>query len=379
MQYSRNRHFKCCWLEELILTVQTTPIHSWHIDNKGKMVEFAGFKMPIQYEGIRQEHLHVRQKAGLFDVSHMGEFRVKGPNALKTLQWLTSNDVSVLLPGQAQYTLLMNDKGGVVDDLIIYCIEPEKDYLLCVNAANIEKDWDWISKNNLEAELINESDLWGQVALQGPEAFSVLDQLFDFKVSEMKSFEFRFANFEDEQVIVARTGYTGELGAEVFVPKNKALAFWQKIMQLGESIPVKPIGLGARDTLRTEKRFPLYGHELSDEISPYEAGLGWTVKLDAKDFLGKKHLVSEKQNGAKRKTVCFVVGGKGIARAGYKVLSLDEEEIGTVTSGTVSPSLEKNIGIALIKAEHAALGSELLVEIRKQMHKVKVIKPPFVL
>ena len=360
------------------METKTTPIFSWHTDHKGKMVEFAGFKMPIQYEGIRQEHLHVRQKAGLFDVSHMGEFRAKGSKALESLQWMTSNDVSKLEKGQAQYTLLMNDQGGVVDDLIIYCITPNEDYLLCVNAANIEKDWDWVNKHNTGAELINESDRWGQVALQGPDAFQVLDQLFDFKVSEMNSFEFKFADFEGEQVIVARTGYTGELGAEVFVPNSKTLAFWEKIMSLGESIPVKPIGLGARDTLRTEKRFPLYGHELADDISPYEAGLGWTVKLDAKDFLGKDQLLKEKQNGAKRKTVCFIVEGRGIARAGYKMFSLDEQEIGTVTSGTVSPSLEKNIGIALIKAEHAALGSELLVEIRKQMHKVKVIKPPFV-
>lgn len=360
------------------METKTTPIFSWHTDHKGKMVEFAGFKMPIQYEGIRQEHLHVRQKAGLFDVSHMGEFRAKGPKALESLQWMTSNDVSKLEKGQAQYTLLMNDEGGVVDDLIIYCITPNEDYLLCVNAANIEKDWDWVNKHNKGAELINESDQWGQVALQGPDAFQVLDQLFDFKVSEMNSFEFKFADFEGEQVIVARTGYTGELGAEVFVPKSKTLAFWEKIMSLGESIPVKPIGLGARDTLRTEKRFPLYGHELADDISPYEAGLGWTVKLDAKDFLSKPILEKEKQNGAKRKTVCFIVEGRGIPRASYRMFSLDEQEIGTVTSGTVSPSLEKNIGIALIKAEHAALGSELLVEIRKQMHKVKVIKPPFV-
>lgn len=360
------------------MDVKTTPVYSWHTDQKAKMAEFAGFKMPIQYEGIRPEHHHVRQKAGLFDVSHMGEFRVKGAKSVESLQWMTSNDVSKLQAGQAQYTLLMNEQGGVIDDLIVYCIKPNEDYMLCVNASNIDKDWAWIEKNNKGADLINESDDWGLVALQGPESFKILDQLFEFKVSEMQSFEFRFANFEGSEVMVARTGYTGELGAEVFVPTGKTLSFWQKIMELGQDIPVKPIGLGARDTLRTEKRFPLYGHELSDEITPYEAGLGWTVKLDAKDFIGKQALVEEKKNGTKRKTICFIVEGRGIPRAGYKMLSLDEEEIGTVTSGTVSPSLDKNIGMALIKAEHAALGSELLVEIRKQMHKVKMIKPPFV-
>lgn len=359
-------------------TPQKTPLYDEHVKAGGRVIEFAGWMMPVEYEGLRAEHLNVRENVGLFDVSHMGEIRLRGPKALESLEWMTSNSVAKLKDGQAQYTLLMNEQGGVVDDLIIYCMKENEDYLLCVNAANIEKDYKHIVAQNKGAEVINESSDWGQIAVQGPKSFLLLDKIFSPALRDVKGFQFTHAEFDGTPVVVARTGYTGEAGVEIFVPASKTAALWQELLKQGESLGVKPIGLGARDTLRTEMKYPLYGNDIDDTTDPYEAGLGWVVKPDAKYFLGKSIVVARKTVGAKKKWIGFKMLERGIPRHGYKVFSFDNEEIGEVTSGTVSPSLQDNIGLAYVKKELAEVGSEFLIEIRSKRVKAQVVSTPFV-
>lgn len=299
--------------------VKSTPLKEEHEKLGAKMVEFAGWYMPVQYEGLKQEHLNVRENVGLFDVSHMGEIRLKGPKALETLEWLTSNQVSKLKEGEAQYSLLTNEHGGVVDDLIIYCFQPNEDYLLCVNAANIEKDYQWILNHNLGADVVNESDSWGQIAVQGPKSLTLLKRIFGDVIDTIPYFQFKQVMHRDSPCILARTGYTGEVGFEIFVRPQVARKLWVELMELGGDLSVKPIGLGARDTLRTEMKYSLYGHEIDDHSNPYEAGLGWVVKPQDKDFLGKAEMVKVKEQGLKRKLIGFKVLDKGIARQGYKL------------------------------------------------------------
>ncbi len=356
--------------------IKKTPMEATHIEQGGKMVEFAGWNMPVQFEGIKQEHNHVRTSVGLFDVSHMGEIRVRGREALKTLQWLTTNDVSKLTKGKAQYTLFPNEQGGIVDDLIVYCLEPNEDYLLCVNASNTEKDFNFLSKNNRGAIIENESEQWAQIAIQGPKAMETLGQVAPVDMSDCGSFEFK--DWESEEFglcYIAKTGYTGEEGVEIFVPWDKANALWKTFFE--KEPEVKAIGLGARDTLRTEMKFPLYGQEITDLTNPYEAGLGWVVKPDKGDFLGKSEMLEAKKKGLKRKLVGLEVTGKGIARPGYKVFSVDSEEMGVVTSGTFSPSLDKAIAVAFVDKDASAIGTKLLVEMRKKMIEAVVVKTPF--
>ncbi len=353
-----------------------TPMDKSHVNRGGKMVEFAGWHMPVQFEGIRQENDQVRNKVGLFDVSHMGEIRVKGPHALETLQWVTTNDVSKLKKGQAQYTLFSNGQGGIVDDLIVYCLEPNEDYLLCVNASNTEKDYQFLVQNNKNATLINESLKWAQIAIQGPQALKVVKNVTGVDMDSVASFE--FVDWESPEYgtcYIAKTGYTGESGVEVFVPWEKADKLWNFI--LDNESETKPIGLGARDTLRTEMKYPLYGQEISDVTNPYEAGLGWVVKPDKGDFLGKQEILSAKEKGLKRKLVGIEITGAGIARPGYKVFSVDSDEIGIVTSGTFSPILEKAIAVAYVDKDASAIGTKLLVEMRKKMIEAEVVKTPF--
>jgi len=369
--------------------MKSTPLEQEHIKLGAKMVAFAGWNMPVEYTGLRAEHDYVRSQVGLFDVSHMGEIRVQGQNALATLQWLTTNDVSVLDNGQAQYSLLPNENGGIVDDIIIYCLERGKDYLICVNAANADKDWQWIVKNNRGAELKNESAEWGQIAVQGPKAIELVARVFgDDSLKNMKPFHFAPHNYQGGNnhaalCYLARTGYTGEDGFEIFVPAKQTVQLWQALLA-DEIAQAKPIGLGARDTLRTEMKYSLYGQEIDDTTNPYEAGLGWVVKPAAKDFIGKAKILATKDAGLKRRLVGFKMVDKGIARHDYRVASIDNREIGKVTSGTLSPSLGYAIGIAYVSLEalgaaggQAEVGQEIFIDIRGRLAKAVIVSTPF--
>ncbi|MBX7231783.1 MAG: glycine cleavage system aminomethyltransferase GcvT [Bdellovibrionales bacterium] len=360
-------------------SVRTTPLVEEHIKLNAKMVDFAGWLMPVEYQGLRYEHLRTRSHVGLFDVSHMGEIRITGPKSLTSLQWLTTNDVSRLGSGQAQYSLFTNREGGIVDDIIVYCIDPQKDYLVCVNAANVEKDFAWIQTHNQGAEISNESDQWGQIAVQGPNALGLVSRVFSSVVTSLKPFQFKTLPFAHTQVLVARTGYTGEDGVEIFVPQTSTASLWQTLLSQGELFGVTPVGLGARDTLRTEMKYSLYGHEIDDSTHPYEAGLGWVVKPEAKDFLGKKTILEKKSAGLNRRLVGFKAQAKGgIPRTGYSLFSFDNREIGRVTSGTLSPSLNESIGIGYVDTAWSEEGSQFDVEIRGRRLPVNVVKTPFV-
>lgn len=366
-------------------TPQKTPLAQEHERLGARMVDFAGWWMPVQYRGLKEEHQSVRSGVGLFDVSHMGEFRVRGPKSLETLQWITTNDVSKLQAGEAHYSLFPNENGGIVDDLIVYCVKPGEEYLLCVNAANIEKDFAFVQKNNRGAELKNESSDWGQIAVQGPKALTLLDRLFssgDVLPSKMKTFTHREfegpKSLSGARVIVARTGYTGEDGAEVFVPKAATVALWNELLSVGKDLGVEPIGLGARDTLRTEMKYSLYGHEIDDTTNPYEAGLGWVTKPMAKDFLGKAKIVAVKEQGLTRKLVGFEMLDRGIPRQGYALKSAAGDTIGVCTSGTMSPTTGACIGIGYVASAQSADGTEIAVDIRGKNVRAKVRPTPFI-
>jgi aminomethyltransferase len=359
-------------------TLKETPLRAEHERLGGRMVPFAGWLMPVQYDGVKEEHLRTRQKVGLFDVSHMGEIRVRGPQSLATLQWLTTNDVAKLKAGEAQYSLFPNESGGIVDDLIVYCVEPGKDYLLCVNASNTDKDVAFVLAHNRGAEVVNESAHWGQIAVQGPRAIELLERAISPEVAAIGPFAFRELAFAGSRVLVARTGYTGEDGAEVFVPWEKTAELWRALLEKGADLGAGPVGLGARDTLRTEMKYSLYGHEIDDSTSPYEAGLGWVVKPGKKDFVGKGLILAAREAGLKRKLIGFELVDRGIAREGYSLFSFDRKEIGKVTSGTMSPSLGVSVGIAYVDLEHASEGAEFNVEIRGRGARARVVPTPFV-
>lgn len=358
--------------------LKSTALCSIHEKLGAKMVDFAGWYMPVQYEGLKEEHQNCRTNVGLFDVSHMGEFRVRGPKSLETLEWITTNDVARLKAGEAQYSLFPNATGGIVDDLFIYCVKPGEDYLLCVNAANVDKDFAFVTANNRGAEITNESSQWSQIAVQGPKALELLNRVLSPEIGKMPVNTHRVFPFAGSTVIVARTGYTGEIGGEVFVPNDKAAALWTAFMEKGQDLGVKPVGLGARDTLRTEMKYSLYGHEIDDTTNPYEAGLGWVVKPAKKDFIGKAPILAVKEAGLKRKLVGFTLADRGIPRQGYRLLSFDNKEIGRVTSGTLSPSLNQSIGIGYIDSAFAEIGSEFNVDIRGRGAKARVVQTPFV-
>lgn len=358
--------------------IKKTALCEVHERLGARMVDFAGWYMPVQYEGLKEEHLNTRANVGLFDVSHMGEFRVRGPKALETLQWLTTNDVSKLQAGQAHYTLFPNENGGIVDDLIIYCVEPGEDYFLCVNAANTDKDFAFVTANNRGAEIVNESSEWGQIAIQGPKAMELISRVLSPEVAKMASFTHQSLSYGGGRVVVARTGYTGEDGTEVFVPNDLVVKLWSELLERGQDLGTKPVGLGARDTLRTEMKYSLYGHEIDDTTNPYEAGLGWVVKPAKKDFIGKAAMVAVRDAGIKRKLVGFTLGDRGIPRQGYSLLSFDNKEIGRVTSGTLSPSLNIPIGIGYVDIAFSEAGSEFNVDIRGRGAKAKVVPTPFV-
>jgi len=358
--------------------LKTTALKEEHQKMGAKMVEFAGWLMPIQYEGVGPEHKNTRENIGVFDVSHMGEILVSGPRALETLQWTTTNDVSKLLKGQAQYSLFPNAKGGIVDDLIVYCLEPANSYLLCVNASNTNKDFKFLLDNNRGAKLENQSDQWAQVALQGPKALQLANELLGEDFAILPSFNFKEVKFKGNTCFVARTGYTGEDGVEIFIPWKLSIDFWQKTFEMGTKLGAKPVGLAARDTLRVEMKYPLYGQEIDDDTNPYEAGLGWVVKPQAKDFLGKDKMLLGKEAGLKRKLIGFKLLERGVPRGGYALFSFDNREIGKVTSGTMSPSLGEGIGVGYVDINYAKEGTEILLDIRGKKFKARVVKTPFV-
>lgn len=360
--------------------MKNTPFTQQHIDLGAKMVEFAGYNMPISYSSINEEHHTVRQNAGVFDVSHMGEFVLRGAKALDLIQRVTSNDASKLTAGKAQYSCLPNEEGGIVDDLIVYCIKENEEYLLVVNASNIEKDWNWIAKHNTEGvEMENISDKIGLLAVQGPNAVKYMQELTEEDLANLKYYTFvkgTFAGVED--VIVSATGYTGAGGVEIYFKNegNNAQKIWDAIFRVGTPKGLKPIGLAARDTLRLEMGYCLYGNDIDDTTSPLEAGLGWITKF-TKDFTAKTILQNQKTEGIKRKLVGIEMVDKGIPRHGYKIQNAAGEEIGYVTSGTQAPSINKAIGMAYLRKDAAAEGTEVNIMIRDKAVKAKVVKMPF--
>lgn len=354
--------------------LKKTPLYDSHVARGGHIVDFAGWALPVRFKNLREEHAHVREKVGIFDVSHMGEIRVTGPEALTTLQWLTTNDVSRLQKGQAQYTLFPNSQGGIVDDLIVYCVEPNEDYLLCVNGANVEKDYQFMVTNNRGAHIENQSFQWGQIAVQGPLAIQTLNQVLGQNITNLPGFQFLPLDYKGELCYVARTGYTGEDGGEVFAPSHLTRDLWEEFLKAPN---VEPIGLGARDTLRTEMKYPLYGQDIDDLTFPHEAGLGWVVKFDKGGFLGAEPMLAAHEAGLKRKLVGLELLTPGIARPGCEVFSIDSKQAGVVTSGTLSPSLNQAIAIAYVSPDLAAVGSKVLVQVRNKMIEAKVVKTPF--
>ena len=359
--------------------MKTTPFTEKHISLGAKMHEFAGYNMPIEYSGIIDEHLTVCNAVGVFDVSHMGEFWVKGPNALAFLQKVTSNNVAALTPGKVQYTCFPNEEGGIVDDLLVYHYESEK-YLLVVNASNIEKDWNWCISHNTEgAELENASDHMAQLAVQGPKAILALQKLTSINLSELPYYTFTHGEFAGEKdVIISNTGYTGAGGFELYFYPEAAMKIWNAVFEAGEEFGIKPIGLGARDTLRLEMGFCLYGNDLDDTTSPIEAGLGWITKfVDGKDFTNRAELERQKKEGVTRKLCAFELVDKGIPRHGYEIVDAEDNVIGVVTSGTMSPVLKKGVGMGYVKPEYAKVGSEFFVKVRNRNLKAQVVKAPF--
>ncbi len=359
--------------------MKTTPFTDKHIALGAKMHEFAGYNMPIEYTGIIEEHLTVCNAVGVFDVSHMGEFWVKGPNALAFLQKVTSNNVAALEPGKVQYTCFPNEKGGIVDDLLVYQFEPEK-YLLVVNAANIEKDWNWCVSHNTEgAELENSSDRMAQLAVQGPKAILALQKLTDINLSDIPYYTFKVGEFAGEKnVIISNTGYTGAGGFELYFYPDAADKIWKAVFEAGEEFGIKPVGLGARDTLRLEMGFCLYGNDLDDTTSPIEAGLGWITKfVEGKNFINRPMLEKQKAEGTVRKLVGFEMQDRGIPRHGYDLVNAEGVKIGVVTSGTMSPVRKIGIGMGYVKPEYSKLGTEIYIDMRGRKLKAVVVRPPF--
>ncbi len=358
-------------------SIQKTALHSIHVGLGAKMVPFAGFDMPVRYSSDLEEHHTVRKGVGVFDVSHMGEFRVSGPEAFKLVQWVTSNDVSKLSPGKIQYSCLPNGKGGIVDDLLVYCISPEE-YLLVVNASNIEKDWNWISSQNcFEAEIKNESDATSLLAVQGPLARQVIQRLTEADLAQIPYYNYTFGSVAGiENVLISNTGYTGSGGFELYVQNADVEKLWHALFEEGKPEGIKPIGLGARDTLRLEMGFCLYGNDIDDSTSPLEAGLGWITKLNT-EFVDSEFLRKQKEEGLKRKLVGFELLEKGIARGHYLVKDGEGKEIGVVTSGTMSPTLGKSIGLAYVPAEIAPAGNHIWVDVRGRNLEAVIVSLPF--
>jgi len=357
--------------------MKNTALSHVHMALGAKMVPFAGYNMPVSYEGINMEHETVRNAVGVFDVSHMGEFLVQGPKALDLIQKVTSNDASKLVDGQAQYSCFPNDDGGVVDDLIVYRIEEEK-WLLVVNASNIEKDWNWInSKNDVGAELRDVSEGYSLLAIQGPKAIEAMQSLTSEDLSAISFYTFKVSDFAGvEHVIISATGYTGSGGFEIYCKNEDAEHVWNKAFEAGADFGIKPVGLAARDTLRLEMGYCLYGNDIDDTTSPLEAGLGWITKF-TKPFTNSENLKKEKERGLENRLVAFELNDRGIPRQGYDIVDKDGNKIGRVTSGTMSPSLGKGIGMGYVPSVFREVGTQIHIQIRKNAVPATVVKLPF--
>ncbi len=368
--------------------MKTTPLTALHRQLGAKMADFAGFEMPISYSGLKEEHFAVREKAGIFDVSHMGEFIVRGPGATALVQHVTSNDVTKLQEGQAQYSCLPNETAGIVDDLLVYRLpnaprmqiaEGEAAYMLVVNAGNIEKDWNWISSHNrFGAEMINISEQTALLAVQGPQATALLQQLTEVNLAAVPYYHFVRGSFAGlENVILSATGYTGSGGFELYFDASQAVEVWTKIMEAGESYGLVPAGLGARDTLRLEKAFCLYGNDIDDQTSPLEAGLGWITKLNKGAFVGSDWLQAQKAAGLQRKLVGFRMEERRAPRHGYAILDTAGQAIGVVSSGTHSPSLDIPIGLGYVPLDFATPGTAIQIDLGRKAIAATVVKLPF--
>lgn len=358
--------------------MKTTALYDTHVALGAKMVPFAGFNMPVSYEGVNVEHETVRNAVGVFDVSHMGEFLIEGPKALDLIQNVSSNDASKLTVGKAQYSYLPNETGGIVDDLIIYRIK-EETYLLVVNASNIEKDWNHISKYNeaIGATMRNISDTYSLLAIQGPKAVEAMQSLSSIDLSSIKFYNFVVGDFAGiEHVIISATGYTGSGGFEIYCKNDEVKQVWDRVLEAGADFGIKPIGLAARDTLRLEMGYCLYGNDIDDTTSPLEAGLGWVTKF-TKDFVSSEYLARQKEEGVSRKLIAFQIEERGIPRSGYAIVDEDGNDIGKVTSGTMSPSLSVGIGLGYVAIKYAKLENTIYIQIRKNKVPATVVKLPF--
>lgn len=358
--------------------MKNTALTHIHESLGAKMVPFAGYNMPVQYEGVTVEHQTVRSGVGVFDVSHMGEFLVEGENALALIQKVTSNDAAKLEIGDAQYSCFPNDTNGIVDDLICYRIK-ENTYMLVVNASNIDKDWNWISKHNegIGATLRNVSDDYSLLAIQGPKAIDAMQSLTSVDLAEIPFYKFKVADFAGmDHVIISATGYTGSGGFEIYVKNEDVETLWNKVFEAGEAWGIKPIGLAARDTLRLEMGYCLYGNDIDDTTSPIEAGLGWITKF-TKDFINKDNLLAQKEEGVSRRLVAFEMTERGIPRQGYDIVDAEGNKIGTVTSGTMSPSLSKGIGLGYVNKPHTKRETEIFIQVRKKAIPAQVVRLPF--
>jgi aminomethyltransferase len=349
-----------------------------HQELGARIVPFAGFEMPLQYSGVTEEHMAVRNSVGMFDVSHMGEFILRGEKALDLIQKISTNDASKLVPGKIQYSCMPNGKGGIVDDLLIYQLS-EKAYMLVVNASNLNKDWEWIKKwNDFGVEMEDISDRTTLLAVQGPKTAEALQSLTDVDLEGMKYYTFEKAKFAGvDNVMISATGYTGAGGFEIYFDRKHSEKIWDAIMQAGKPFGIMPAGLGARDTLRLEKGFCLYGNDITDETSPIEAKLGWITKF-TKDFIDSDKLKAQKENGVDRKLVAFKMLDRGIPRQDYEIVDADGNDLGVVTSGTSSPSLKVGIGMGYVKTDSSKVGEEIFIQVRKKQLKAEIVKLPFV-
>lgn len=362
--------------------LKQTPFYNLHEQGGAKLIDFGGFEMPVQYDSIRKEHKAVRQKVGMFDVSHMGEFIISGTEAEQFIQHITINDISKVETGKAQYSAMCYEDGGIVDDLLIYMLEENK-YMLVVNASNIEKDFEWIDKHNtFDAELSDNSSDMCLLAVQGPDSIKTLQKLTDANLSDIGFYNFESGELAGyDNIILSATGYTGEKGFELYFNKNDVdpKAIWTSIMEAGKEFDIEPCGLGSRDTLRLEKGFALYGNDITKDTNPLESRMGWLTKLDNEDFVGRDALLKAKENGLERKLVGFVVDDKrSIPRKDYAILDEDDNNIGVVTSGSRSITLNKNIGMGFVPVEYAQEGEHIYIEIRNRKAEAEVISPPFV-
>ncbi len=354
-----------------------TALYDVHKGLGAKIIEFAGWEMPVEYLGLREEHLAVRNRAGLFDISHMGEIEVRGKEAASFCQWVTTNDISKLKKFQAQYGFFCNPDGGVVDDVITYKFSDER-FLICVNAVNTDKDYQWVKsvRNGFNVELLDRSSEFSQLALQGPNSETILNEAIGKEFSSLKRFYCQLENWNGIDLIIARTGYTGEEGFEIFLPWDRAVDLWNEILHKGTAYGIQPSGLGARDTLRIEMGYPLYGHEIDEDTNPVEAGLSRYVKIDKGDFIGKGAIISAVEYGLKKKLVGVEMIERGIPRQGYDILK-DGIALGNVTSGTLSPSLEKPIAMGFLRTDIES-GNEVEINIRKNRKKARIVSIPFI-